>query len=177
MNYKPIIFNPDMVQAIRAGNKIQTRRIAKSEKPPYSEGGRLWVRERFALERRFDHLPPRDVRQSTVWYSDGFTSDIPLSEPGKTRPSIFMPRWASRFTLIVEDVRQERLQSISRIDCTKEGIPLCPLCSGDASASDCTCKIEFRALWDSINAKSGYGWGTNPNVWVVEFSVYYTMKI
>ena len=177
MNYKPILFNDEMVQAIRDGAKTQTRRVAKSNKQPYAVGDRLWVRERFWMEKKFDHLPPRSVGEVPVWYSSGTSIDRPLPPRGKTRSSIFMPRWASRFTLIVEEVTKEPLQSISRIDCTKEGIPLCPLCSGDASASDCTCKAAFRALWDGINARRGYGWATNPDVWVVEFSVYYTMKI
>lgn len=95
------------------------------------------------------------------------------------RPSIHMPRWASRITLRITDIRVERLQDISdrgpSNDCTAEGVYHGGLkvptyeewhWRGFNSAEKCM----FRDLWDSINGKrSGCSWDDNPWVWVVEF--------
>jgi hypothetical protein len=68
-----------------------------------------------------------------------------------------MPRWASRISLEVTGVRVERVQDISNEDSQAEGV--------DPSIH----APSFAGLWDSINAKRGYGWDVNPWVWVVEF--------
>ncbi len=93
---------------------------------------------------------------------------------GKWRPSIHMPRWASRITLEVVSVRVERVQEISIKDCIAEGIdPKAPLNDKGTGARE---RDTFAELWDSINRKgsnvgcySGPHWETNPWVWVVEF--------
>ena len=83
--------------------------------------------------------------------------------PTRWRPSIHMPRWASRITLEVTGVRVERVQDITPEDAEAEGIePYAPIYAPSASAID-----AFSELWDSLNAK--YGWDVNPWVWVVEF--------
>lgn len=94
---------------------------------------------------------------------------------------ICMPRWASRITLEVVSVRAERVQAISEDDAEAEGC-ICPRChdcgwinSGPDGGYQCDHLLcgeplgFFRDLWDSINAARGYGWETNPMVWVVEF--------
>ncbi|WP_175682688.1 hypothetical protein [Burkholderia cenocepacia] len=113
------------------------------------------------------------------------------------RPSIFMPRAAARTLLEVTGVRVERLQAISEADAAAEGVEspeterdnhdwaVCPRCGGtrlydaigpnlgvmpDTDCFECDTHIKrFRYLWDSINAARGYGWDTNPFLWVVEF--------
>ena len=92
-----------------------------------------------------------------------------------------MPHEAARIILRVTNVRVERLQDISVQDAKDEGIKVhangCKdgLAFGCYNGDDCVynrCKrpIEyFHELWESINAKRGYGWDTNPWVWVVEF--------
>ena len=95
--------------------------------------------------------------------------------PLKWHPSIHMPKDASRITLEVVNVRLERLQEITEDDAWKEGVgdPY------DYQMPDYYDQIQFSGvgikkcafagLWDSINAKRGYGWDSNPWVWVVEF--------
>ena len=93
--------------------------------------------------------------------------------PTRWRPSIHMPRWASRITLEIVNVRVERLQEISPNDVVAEGVD-----GGFGElAQQAEYKLFFRAslrdkfskLWDSINAPRGYGWDVNPWVWVIEF--------
>jgi hypothetical protein len=83
------------------------------------------------------------------------------AEPTKWRPSIFMPRWASRITLEITAVRVERLQSISDADALAEGCT-----ADDMRHGDCLAGVYAR-LWQSINGPGS--WNANPWVWVVEF--------
>ena len=100
----------------------------------------------------------------------------------KWRPSIFMPRWASRILLDVTDVQVERIQEISDGDAIKEGIHDVCHCgdyveshgyhSGHGAVSMPGWATEnFSSLWDSINAERGHSWESNPWVWVVSFKV------
>lgn len=83
------------------------------------------------------------------------------------RPSIHMPRWASRITLEVTDLRVERLQEICELECLAEGI------EPDVTEIDpdfaCEGIERFATLWDQLNASRGFSWDSNPWVWVVEF--------
>ena len=121
-------------------------------------GDRLLVRET---------LCAKSNDQGLRWHS--YAADgrdvFPLTEWRKERdsiPSIHMPRWASRLTLIVEDVRVQRLQEISEVDAEAEGVEpiLVPPDGGGIQHVE-----GFRVTWDSLNAKRGYGWERNP--WVV----------
>lgn len=91
------------------------------------------------------------------------------------KPSIHMPRWASRIQLEVTGVRVERLNEISEADAIAEG-----LVSWDghgqryygirlADVWETDPRKTFARLWDSINAKRGFGWDSNCWVWVIEF--------
>jgi hypothetical protein len=88
-----------------------------------------------------------------------------------------MPRWASRITLEITNVRVERVREISEADAKAEGINIS---SGDAFPYGSTTSenggpwcntavLAFMGLWDSINVKRGYGWDVNPFVWVIKF--------
>ena len=85
-------------------------------------------------------------------------------ESTKWRPSIFMPRWASRITLEITAVRVERLQSISGPDCWAEGIAYAGW-DPERYGSVVEC---YRDLWESTHGTGS--WAANPWVWVVEFS-------
>lgn len=129
---------------------------------PYGKpDDRLWVRETWAS----------DDGRTAFYRADGETYNYGL--PWK--PSIHMPRWASRITLEICSVRVERLQEISGEDLKAEGISGL-LCYGPACGPACTqerrCegrKEAFIDLWNSLNAARGFGWETNPYVWVLEF--------
>lgn len=202
MTEHPILFSGPMVRAILAGAKTQTRRVCKPEwlrcldseddedrakavaGCPYGAPGmRLWVRETWAEAGNEDHAPldPRralyradtkpgdygaDVFQDGREYFDGW------------RPSIHMPRWASRIDLEVTGVRVERLQEISEEDARAEGVDEwipCEIRTGirariwGGGKRQGTAREHFSILWDSINSKRGYGWDANPWVWVIEF--------
>ncbi len=139
---------------------------------PYGvPGDFLWVRETWATGKGNNFAKPSDLpRGSIIFYKDDeskFESPTPPNwvdpEKGKWRPSIFMPRWASRITLKITEIRVERVQEISYEDIRKEGI--------EKSITDVSLdmKLNFINLWDSINAKKGYGWDEKPWVWTIEF--------
>lgn len=87
---------------------------------------------------------------------------------GKWRPSIFMPRWASRITLEITGVRVERLQAISEADCYAEGMQRTAFI-GNVTDDDMeyVARCDYRDLWQSINGPGS--WDANPWVCVVEF--------
>jgi hypothetical protein len=193
MKERPILFSGAMVRAILDGRKTQTRRVCKLQNASdYAYGGAMWTDrqqvDRCPYGQPGDRLWVRETwncidtgrltqRQDWVRYraTDG--------EEMRWRPSIFMPRWASRITLEITGVRVERVCDIINLDAYNEGFSSneCDTCDGTGYWSDgeyCEdCSGEghisesgnFRALWDSINAKRGYGWEANPWVWVVEF--------
>lgn len=144
---------------------------------PYGgRGDRLWVRE------AFDFLPSGGPDQpqacEIVYWATGSTE--PRSTPHdynpmiyghqKVRPSIHMPRWASRITLEITSVRVERLQDISEADCVAEGCGALPSaigCPMTSAPGETIPRAMFRALWESINGPDS---GTaNPWVWAIEF--------
>lgn len=178
MKERPILFSAPMVRALLDGTKTQTRRAVKARKDPdygcqmtpgeiagdenptrlcpYGQpGDRLWVREAWSSHACFDHLAPRDCPKSIHYTADG------KIQTGKGRPSIHMPRWASRITLDVVSVRVERLQDISRGDAMAEGCPFPNMAAGDDP------RKWFADLWQQINGADS--WAINPWVWVVEF--------
>lgn len=85
------------------------------------------------------------------------------------RSPIHMPRWASRLTLEITDIRVERLQTISEIDASDEGAGIYlannPQWDGDPN---CYRKL-YRLGWDVLNTKRGHPWQSNPWVWVITF--------
>ena len=162
---------------------------------PYgAPGDRLWVRETFYCDHKFypegtpanvywdgdkarkSHTPEqieherKEMRELLDFRADGEPEwEGSIGTPW--RPSIHMPRWASRITLEVVGVRVERLQEITEADVRAEGVDEL-LIDGRAYAIKCrsSAMLGFSQLWDSINAKR-HPWTSNPFVWVVEFKV------
>ena len=162
---------------------------------PYgAPGDALWVRETHALVPRTAYAQSEGVQQTTnptdpdqaAVYREGWER----SAPGKWRPSIHMPRWASRITLRVTSVRVERVQDISDEDARAEGVqpfgrsqravygmtlegvgPVYPAPAADIIAGGeswtTSAARSFRGLWESINGAES--WESNPFVWVVGF--------
>ena len=169
MKERPILFSGERVTAILEGHKTLTRRAIKPQ-PPNGEGvhtchycesnwsyttdggacacrgitnrygnpgDRLWVKETFAI---------LDAGIAYRMTGSGWTDKM------KWKPSIFMPRYASRLTLEIIDTRVERLQSITLEDAQREGV----------ETTD-----QFAELWIRINGQES--WDSNPFVWVIEF--------
>lgn len=130
---------------------------------PYGRvGDRLWVRETWAASPFLNRYAPRDLpRETLVVYR---ADDVVNRSHFVWRPSIHMPRWASRITLEIVKVRVEQVQDISESDSFCEGIP-----EWTSPKQTFNPRMRFAELWDSINAKRGYGWNVNPWVWVIEF--------
>jgi hypothetical protein len=131
----------------------------------YVPGETLWVRETWGP--RTEQGKPVESRHYVKYRAD-FIDDSPPADgmdwhtyEDKWRPSIFMPRWASRITLELTDVHVERVQDITGDDCLLEGI------KPQGIGSDMAMVAAFRELWESINGKGS--WESNPWVWVVSF--------
>jgi hypothetical protein len=147
---------------------------------PYGvPGDRLWVRETWCPldypEHAADPAKPRDTmihgKRNGIAYraNCGPDSERCRIELGyKWRPSIHMPRWASRITLEITRVRVERVQEISTPDAIAEGMAND---GGGEYAIDgmSVAQVRFMDLWEKLNAKRGFGWDVNPWVWVIEF--------
>lgn len=133
---------------------------------PYGAiGDRLWVREAFSTS------PDGPIYRATK-------AEHGITAPGdeyRWTPSIFMPRLASRLTLEITGVRVERLQDISENDAEHEGVSLTnvldiPLWTADGSLEHRPLAARFAGRWRLLNGGRGYGWDSNPFVWVLEFS-------
>jgi hypothetical protein len=192
MKERPVLFSAPMVRALLEGRKTQTRRLVKPMSAlglrlyaprtaeiigaggdglalhcPYGEpGDRLWVRETWAP---FDSLAiSRRDRDRMFYRAD---DEQRYETDGVWRPSIHMPRWASRITLHVTSVRVERLQAITEEDAIAEGFDPTPF-EPDFDApwlpkTPAAARMSF--LWNVINGERA-AWASNPWVWVVGFA-------
>lgn len=150
--------------------------------PHGKAGDGLWLRESAYIAppnfgRDADaNLKDDEGRPRVVGWAASMDSDSirTATDYGvKCTPSIFMPRWASRISLLVKSIRVERLQDISESDAIAEGVEYQQGVWRDYQLRTlngvATARESFQSLWDSINAKRGYGWDTNCFVWVTEF--------
>lgn len=132
---------------------------------PYGQPGtKLWVRETWAVPHRYDGHGPSNIPVLGVR-----THYAATEERGglRWRPSIHMPRWASRITLEITGVRVERLHDISEADAMAEGVNVHPDHHGKPRTSIYSPVQAYRALWESINGQGS--WAVNPWVWVISF--------
>ena len=134
-------------------------------KPKYQPGDILWVRETWTTVSS-------GIIEYKATYIEPYTGSTEIDHIGKKitwRPSIHMPREAARIFLRVKNVRVERLRDITEEDARDEGILLSYGASDKRVCRFQNYRDAFRALWDDLNKKRGYGWNMNPWVWVVEF--------
>lgn len=143
---------------------------------PYgAPGERLWVRETWARSRN-NWLYASSAVSGEGPQGDTDDWDWDASIPNRWRPSIFMPRAASRITLEVTAVRVERLQEMDDWDAIDEGVDdpwwhkSYRNSDGDFIEPEGVAVEAFRELWDRINVKrDGCSWESNPWVWVIAF--------
>lgn len=188
---------------------VTRRVVKTETKCPYGNvGDRLWVRETwrpYSWGSDFDwmmiqyraggqnkHVDPCEMWKNPIdrWekitqeceklgnpHSD--SGDFTIVNPLKWRPSIFMPRAASRITLEITSVNLERLQGISEASAIAEGVERVGdlwkcygKCPDHATGHDkrTSATASFMSLWDSINADRDFGWDSNPTVWAIGFS-------
>lgn len=137
---------------------------------PYGvPGDRLWVRETWMPFDR-DHWVGETrcaYRANSSIEGEAIRQEyVSAGRDYRWRPSIHMPRWASRITLEVTDVRVERLQEIQYPELRREGFE--PEGSEHMDPG-LACLTKFRSTWNQLNADRGFGWDSNPWVWVVNF--------
>lgn len=184
---RPILFSGPMVRAGLAGRKTQTRRIVKLGGILDFERGPdgVW---RFRTESGVKAIRcPYGVPGDLLWGRESWSESdrgcaYMADHPGDPRglgwrPSIHMPRWASRLTLRVTDVRVERLNDISEADAIAEGVfpetAYGGLLVGWLPAEDqrdrffVTARSAYRALWEHLHGPGS--WIENPFVWAVSF--------
>ncbi len=205
--------NPDYFGCLTGDCPHQTQAecdAALKVQCPYGQvGDLLTVKEAVYLwcERRPNGATPTGrpkwlyvpMREAPIHYAaDGPkpTTDIVSPDTGnvwmwKHKVARFLPRWASRLTLRITDVRVQRLQDISHEDALAEGCrgrsyeqddgaPWCKVCrttgwvrNSCGGETECGCVDggvrEFRCLWESINRFGS--WEENPWVWALTFEV------
>ncbi len=176
MRENPATFGTEMVRAILEGRKTQTRRVIKPQPhdPPKVQeiwncpyglaGDRIWVREDMHIDNHVNLC---------LRYSDNILVTIPQKIKEQTKigllalsckykgpankiPAYDMPRWASRINLKITKIKVARLQEISSLEASMEGLK-----GGIIS--------EFVCVWDLIHTKK-YRWKDNPYVWVIDFT-------
>lgn len=192
MTDRPIIFSAPMIRALLAGRKTQTRRVLKPQPPegafdpwpwatrgkpgyiefkgadgaplnpwPYTPGDRLWVREGWA----------NDEGVGLQYRAGPQIADDAVGVRWLSR--VIMPRWASRLTLDVKEVRIERLQDISEGDAVAEGVDAV-IGAAEAQPIDGYKRrggrADFAALWNSIHGPAA--WDANPWVVALTFDVH-----
>lgn len=169
---KPVVF-----RLYAPKNRDQADRgwlVLREPPPPYGgPGDFLWVRETWRTERWWDDWSPSELDEGVaLQYMAGLGNHI--NHPGRWRPSIHMPRWASRLSLVVLSVEVERLQWITEEGAIAEGCAGVPCGCRSHVCTDCmntgwleSPRDQFAGLWDHINPKAP--WASNPWVRVVKF--------
>ena len=196
---RPITFSAPMVRALLDGRKVQDRRILKPQPPewvtrmthegrcgwigsgdghgtlmhvPYAVNDRLWVREVFAYGWPVEgnhQLPECNQEHAITYRAEG---NHPFGG-GRWHSPIHMPRWASRLTLIVTDVRVQRVQDISEADAQAEG--LIEVYEGWATDREGRhwgpdARASYRVLWNDLHGEDA--WERNDWVAALAFAAH-----
>jgi hypothetical protein len=163
-------FRQQLGEVREAGEASLKERAAEDR--GFAPGDRLWVRETWGCHSSTDANKPREIepgRWPVFYKADGEVragSDWSITrrdEVTRLRPSIFMPRWASRIWLFVTDVRTERLQDIGEDDAKAEGV--------EPSSFE-VYRDAYRQFWSVLHDKPGERWADNPWVIAITFVVH-----
>lgn len=164
--------------------------------PTYTVGDRLWVREAWRTGGDLDNWSALKIQEEAeasgcrivgsknpccpiyyeadgahrVW-TDSAADDVrDFGKPGRYRPALSMPRWASRITLEVTAVRAQRLQDISEEDAIAEGVSAFPHDPEGDCWTDGRVKTAYEYLWGQLHGWTGEkSWAANPYVWAYTF--------
>lgn len=185
---QPIYHGPDLIPSLPArrgytfADYLSVNSLYIEACTPYAAGDRLWVREAWRTMDGLDALSGAQIAANcheagyprawcpiqyeadgarANWLGDPHTFG---TKPGRYRHARFMPRWASRLTLLVTYVRVQRLQEISRGDAMEEGCPFPNMAAGPDPRN------WFAALWDSLHGNGA--WHQNPWVCATTFTVH-----
>lgn len=173
MTDRPIIFSGPMVRALLAGRKTQTRRLASSPLARCVIGDRLYVREAWAPLAACTHNDPGSQAMADKGFYRADRSTIE-GEISRWTPSIHQPRWASRLTLTVLDVRIQPLCSITDADAQAEGVHRTARgwhVPGAELPPVSTAAEAFARLWSSLHRTDGECWCDNPDIVALTFTV------
>ena len=143
-------------------------------------GDRLWVRETWQgpLVDDFESFVANPDKFQNPEFCEYAADGRPAPEfitvddeiVQRWRPSVHMPRWASRILLEVTGVRVEKLRDISESDAKAEGARSADPATGRECILDPSMgsyRLHYRDIWESINGPGS--WDVNPRVWVIEF--------
>lgn len=191
MTDRPIIMSAPMVLAILEGRKTQTRRLVTHRWATVAAGDRLWVREAFYLtDDGYDEIAVYAADEDAVREHLARVENLgPLaSRHGRLRPSIHMPRWASRITLEVTQVRRQLVQEISDGEAVAEGMTFhdhglniygrqkdgwnADAKIGSRGSDFClsSARFAFANFWNSLHREPGTRWDDNPEVVAISFA-------
>ena len=190
---RPILFNGEMVRAILAGKKSQTRRIVKPQPGPHL-GYMMGFAGTYAIQVGEDYPDNASDRvtcpygvpgdrlwvRETLWvrredpteYCYAATDDVSYGGDAewKKKASIYCERIESRLLLEITEVRVQRVQEITYSDVIAEGLTnwlTDEMQTDEAHRRDA--KLFYGKLWDILNAKRGFPWFENPWVWAISF--------
>ena len=161
--YKPVVINKDGEE--EPGEPVYGIYSEDGEwgiKAHYCPGDILWVQETWFRNDECLLYKASKYENTTAYHGRNGWVQI------KWKPSIHMPREAARLFLKVTDVRVERLQEITALGISKEGITM-PSFYGNDISPESYLIVKFQDTWQSLYAKRGYPWESNPYVWVIEF--------
>ena len=128
-------------------------------KCPYAVGAKVWARETWAVDKHWDNHKPSEINKGVkAWYT---ASGAKALWVGKTRSSMFMPKWAARIWQEIVAIRCERVQDITEEDAKSEGVTMI---FGNMDRP--SCRWYFKSLWDRLNGKK-HPWSKNEWVWVL----------
>lgn len=174
---EPLIHNGAVLLSPRSGLPYNANKVGVIRSPYGAPGDLLWVREAWAAAYDSDG----DIITSDVVYKasnpdhQAYRRTGPFETyeiAGHTgwRHAMYMPRWASRLTLRITEVRVERLQDMPWQDVIKEGIPQHTVARGVLADNPPDPRWAYIKVWDDINGKRA-PWASNPWVWAITFEV------